>query len=70
MTNNTAHHGDCLFLQIWLKIKGCSFPQALYVCPTQMTSVETILICFIGALAFGFFLLLFFCLFLVVVVGA
>lgn len=38
MTNNTASQRDCLFLQIWLKIRKCSFLRALYVCPDQMTS--------------------------------
>lgn len=59
MTNNTAHHGDCLFLQIWPKIKECSFLQALYVCPNQMTSEDILLICSIRALTilYGVFFL-------------
>lgn len=51
MTNNTAQQGNCLFLQIWPKIKEHSFLQALYVCPNQMTSGDTPLICYITALA-------------------
>lgn len=51
MTDNTAHQGGCLFLQIWPKIKVCSLLQALYVCPNQMTSEDILLICCIRALA-------------------
>ena len=59
MTDNTALQGDCLWLQIWPKIKECSLLQALYVCPNQMTSEDILLICYIRALAVFLFIYLF-----------
>lgn len=47
MTVNAAHQGNCLFLQIWPRIKECSFFQALYVRPNQMTSEDILWICYI-----------------------
>ena len=63
MTDNPAHQGDCLFLQIWPKIKERSLLQALYVCPNQTTSEDILLICSIRAPAilYYFFFIFYFC---------